>query len=143
MEYISVLQFAEKFGISERTARNYCASGKIEGAFLTGKTWNIPADAVLPQKGAVQKKVSPLLTALREQKASRLKGGIYHRTQIDLTYNSNHIEGSRLTHDQTRYIFETNTSTISRYHINYAENHPNHYLCPAPCLDGLGTKIHH
>ena len=76
MEYISVLQFAEKFGISERTARNYCASGKIEGAFLTGKTWNIPADAVLPQKGAVQKKVSPLLTALREQKASRLKGGI-------------------------------------------------------------------
>lgn len=80
MEYISVLQFAEKFGISERTARNYCASGKIEGAFLTGKTWNIPADAVLPQKGAVQKKVSPLLTALREQKASRLKGGIYHRT---------------------------------------------------------------
>ena len=80
MEYISVLQFAEKFGISERTARNYCASGKIEGAFLTGKTWNIPADAGLPQKGAVQKKVSPLLTALREQKASRLKGGIYHRT---------------------------------------------------------------
>ena len=93
MEYISVMQFAEKFGISERTARNYCASGKIEGAFLTGKTWNIPADAVLPQRKNVRKKVSPLLTMLREQKASRLKGGIYHRTQIDLTYNSNHIEG--------------------------------------------------
>ncbi len=105
MEYISVTQFAEKYGISERTARNYCASGKIEGAFLTGKTWNIPADAVLPQRGTTKKKVSPLLAALREQKASKLKGGIYHRTQIDLTYNSNHIEGSRLTHDQTRYIF--------------------------------------
>ena len=113
MEYISVMQFAEKYGISERTARNYCASGKIEGAFLTGKTWNIPADAVLPQRKTVRKKVSPLLTMLREQKASRLKGGIYHRTQIDLTYNSNHIEGSRLTHDQTRYIFETNTIGIS------------------------------
>ena len=61
MEYISVLQFAEKFGISERTARNYCASGKIEGAFLTGKTWNIPADAVLPQKRAVQKKVTAMV----------------------------------------------------------------------------------
>ena len=73
MEYISVTQFAEKFGISERTARNYCASGKIEGAFLTGKTWNIPADAVLPQRGATKKKKSPLLIALREQKASRLK----------------------------------------------------------------------
>ena len=131
MEYISVLQFAEKFGISERTARNYCASGKIEGAFLTGKTWNIPADAVLPQKGAVQKKESPLLTALREQKASRLKGGIYHRTQIDLTYNSNHIEGSRLTHDQTRYIFETNTIVITNETVNVDDivETVNHFRC--------------
>ena len=59
-EYISVTQFAEKYGISERTARNYCAAGKIDGAFLTGKTWNIPADADLPKKG--KKKLSPLLT---------------------------------------------------------------------------------
>ena len=44
-----------------------------------------------------------LLVALREQKEMKLKGGIYHKTQIDLTYNSNHIEGSRLTHDQTRF----------------------------------------
>ena len=118
MEYISVIQFAEKFGVSERTARNYCAQGKIDGAFLTGKTWNIPADAVLPQRGTARKMVSPLLTALREQKASRMKGGIYHRTQIDLTYNSNHIEGSRLTHDQTRFIFETNTIGISDASVN-------------------------
>ena len=118
MEYISVMQFAEKFGISERTARNYCAGGKIEGAFLTGKTWNIPANAVLPKREAVRKKVSPLLVTLQEQKASRQKGGIYHRTQIDLTYNSNHIEGSRLTHDQTRYIFETNTIGITDSAIN-------------------------
>ena len=128
--YISVIQFAEKFGISERTARNYCASGKIEGAFLTGKTWNIPADAVLPQRGAT-KKVSPLLAALREQKASRLKGGIYHRTQIELTYNSNHIEGSRLTHDQTRYIFETNTIGITDESVNVDDivETVNHFRC--------------
>ena len=125
------MQFAEKFGISERTARNYCASGKIEGAFLTGKTWNIPADAVLPQRKNVRKKVSPLLTMLREQKASRLKGGIYHRTQIDLTYNSNHIEGSRLTHDQTRYIFETNTISISDGIVNVDDivETVNHFRC--------------
>ncbi len=130
MEYISVMQFAEKFGISERTARNYCASGKIEGAFLTGKTWNIPVDAVPPQRGAA-KKVSPLLVALREQRASRLKGGIYHRTQIDLTYNSNHIEGSRLTHDQTRYIFETNTIGISDGIVNVDDiiETVNHFRC--------------
>ena len=109
MEYQSVKQFAEKYGISERSARNYCANGRIEGAFLTGKTWNIPVDAVLPERKVSKRKTSPLLNMLREQKESRLKGGIYHRIQIDLTYNSNHIEGSRLTHDQTRYIFETNT----------------------------------
>ena len=131
MEYISVMQFAEKFGISERTARNYCASGKIEGVFLTGKTWNSPADAVLPQRKNVRKKVSPLLAMLREQKASRLKGGIYHRTQIDLTYNSNHIEGSRLTHDQTRYIFETNTIGISDGIVNVDDivETVNHFRC--------------
>ena len=131
MEYISVIQFAEKFGISERTARNYCASGKIEGAFLTGKTWNIPVDAILPQRGTGRKRVSPLLSALREQKASRLKGGIYHRTQIDLTYNSNHIEGSRLTHDQTRYIFETNTIGITDETVNVDDivETVNHFRC--------------
>ncbi len=50
-----------------------------------------------------------LLNALREEKAGHVKGGIYHKVQVELTYNSNHIEGSRLTHDQTRYIYETNT----------------------------------
>ncbi len=131
MEYLSVIQFAEKYGISERTARNYCANGKIEGAFLTGKTWNIPADAVLPKRGTVKGKISPLLKTLREQKASRLKGGIYHRTQIDLTYNSNHIEGSRLTHDQTRYIFETNTIGITDGAVNVDDivETINHFRC--------------
>ena len=131
MEYISVMQFAVKFGISERTARNYCASGKIEGAFLTGKTWNIPADAVLPQRGTTRIKQSQLLIALREQKASRLKGSIYHRTQIDLTYSSNHIEGSRLTHDQTRFIFETNTIGLTDSTVNVDDivETVNHFRC--------------
>lgn len=143
MKYISVMQFAEKFGISERTARNYCASGKIEGAFLTGKTWNIPADAVLPQRKTVRKKVSPLLAMLREQKASRLKGGIYHRTQIDLTYNSNHIEGSRLTHDQTRYIFETNTIGISNGIVNVDDivETVNHFRCLDYVIDHAEDPI--
>ena len=109
MKYISVSEFSRKYGISERTARNYCSVGKIEGAYIVGKTWNIPEDAGLPSRKSKAKKVSPLLSALREQQKMQLKGGIYHRTQIDLTYNSNHIEGSRLTHDQTRYIFETQT----------------------------------
>lgn len=90
MEYVSVREWADIHGVSERTARNYCAQGKNDGAFLVGKTWNIPADAELP---ACKKRaaVLPLLAALREQRGGRKKGGIYHRVQIDLTYNSNHI----------------------------------------------------
>ena len=143
MEYISVIQFAEKYGISERTARNYCASGKIGGAFLTGKTWNIPSDAVLPQRGASTGKISPLLAALREQKSSKLKGSIYHRTQIDLTYNSNHIEGSRLTHDQTRYIFETNTIGITDVAVNVDDivETVNHFRCIDYIIDHADEKL--
>ena len=143
MEYISVSKFAEKYGISERTARNYCAQGKIEGAFLTGKTWNIPTDAVLPKRGENKKKPSPLLKALREQKASQLKGGIYHRTQIDLTYNSNHIEGSKLTHDQTRYIFETNTIEVTDAAINVDDvvETVNHFRCIDYIIDHAEEKL--
>lgn len=103
--------------MSERTARNYCAQGKIAGAKLVGKTWNVPADAELPGRKK-PKPVSPLLAILREQLESKTKGGIYHRVQIDLTYNSNHLEGSRLTHNQTRYIFETNTIGITDAAVN-------------------------
>ena len=143
MEYISVSKFAEKYGISERTARNYCAQGKIEGAFLTGKTWNIPADAALPKRGSNKKKISPLLKALREQKASKLKGGIYHRTQIDLTYNSNHIEGSKLTHDQTRYIFETNTIGVTDSSVNVDDvvETVNHFSCIDYIIDHTEDKL--
>ncbi len=117
MKYVSVKEWAENHGVSERTVRNYCALGKINGAYIVGKTWNIPTTAELP-KHKKKSSLSPLLTVLREQLHNKTKGGIYHRIQIDLTYNSNHIEGSRLTHDQTRYIFETNTIGISNEAIN-------------------------
>ena len=143
MEYISVIEFAQKFGISERTARNYCASGKIEGAFLTGKTWNIPADAELPQRKTKKVQMSPLLATLREQKEMKLKGSIYHRTQIDLTYNSNHIEGSRLTHDQTRYIFETNTigATDKAINVDDIVETVNHFRCIDYIIDHAEDKL--
>ena len=143
MEYISVIEFAKKYGISERTARNYCANGKIEGAFLTGKTWNIPDDVELPKRKASKARVFPLLATLREQKAMKLKGSIYHRTQIDLTYNSNHIEGSRLTHDQTRYIFETNTIGITDEAINVDDivETTNHFRCIDYIIDHAEDKL--
>lgn len=141
MDFISVTQFAKTFEISERTVRNYCSSGKIEGAFLTGKTWNIPADALPPTK--VKAKKNPLLTHLQQEKESRLKGGIYHRTQIDLTYNSNHIEGSRLSKEQTRFIFETNTLGVTdeTTRIDDIMETVNHFRCIDYVIDHATDKI--
>lgn len=131
MEYISTKEYADAHGLSERTIRNYCVQGKIDGAQLIGKTWSIPVDAALPIRKNARKSISPLLLTLREQKESKMKGGIYHRTQIDLTYNSNHIEGSRLTKEQTRHIFETNTIGISDEAIKVDDiiETTNHFRC--------------
>ena len=141
MDFITVSQFAEEHNISERTVRNWCAVGKIEGAVLSGKTWIIPADATIPQKGKIR--MSPLLKRLREEKEGKVSGGIYHRIQIDLTYNSNHIEGSSLTHDQTRYIFETNTIGVSDKTINVDDviETANHFRCIDLIIDRAGERL--
>jgi hypothetical protein len=143
MDYISVSDFAKKHGISERTARNYCASGKIDGAFLTGKTWSIPQDAELPKRKNAHRPVMPLLATLREQKSMGLKGSIYHKTQIDLTYNSNHIEGSRLTHEQTRFIFETNTIGMNDGVVNTDDivETMNHFRCIDHIIDTADERL--
>ena len=141
MEYLSVKQYADAHGLPERTVRNWCAAGKIQRAFLTGKTWNIPADAPIPER--TKQKVSPLLNRLREEKEAKLNGGIYHRTQIDLTYNSNHIEGSKLTHEQTRYIFETNTIGITDESVNVDDilETTNHFRCIDYIIDHANDKL--
>ena len=131
VKYLSVSETAKRWNLSERSIRNYCAEGRIEGAFLTGKTWNIPEDAVKPQR-ANRKDDMPkdLLSRLRAEKKAAIKGGIYHKVQIDLTYNSNHMEGSRLTHDQTRYIFETNTiGSGENVRVDDVIETANHFRC--------------
>lgn len=131
MDYISAKEYARSHGISERTVRNYCAQGRLSGAVLVGKTWSIPSDTPLPVRKNARTVISPLLKALREQKAARIKGGIYHRTQIELTYNSNHIEGSRLSKEQTRYIFETNTIGVTDVAVRIDDiiETINHFRC--------------
>ncbi len=132
MRCLAVAEIAKKWNVSERSVRNYCAQGRVNGAFLIGKTWNIPENAEKPERSN-KKKEQPitLLDILQEQKASKYSGGIYHKTQIDLTYNSNHIEGSRLTHDQTRYIFETNTIAVEKEVLNVDDviETVNHFRC--------------
>ena len=138
MRYLSVAEIAKKWDVSERSVRNYCAQGRVNGAFLTGKTWNIPENAEKPERTNKRKdKPTTLLDILKEQKASKCSGGIYHKTQIELTYNSNHMEGSRLTHDQTRYIFETNTIGVEKEVLNVDDviETANHFRCIDMIID--------
>ena len=144
MKYISVAEAAKNWGVSERSVRGYCAGGKIGGAFLTGKTWNIPETAKKPDR--INKKTDApktLLEVLKAEKAAKLHGGIYHKIQIDLTYNSNHIEGSRLTHDQTRYIFETNTIGVSDGAIKVDDvvETANHFKCIDMIIDSANYAL--
>lgn len=144
MKYISVAEAAKKWGVSERSVRGYCAGGKIGGAFLTGKTWNIPETAKKPDR--INKKTDTpktLLTVLKAEKAAKLHGGIYHKIQIDLTYNSNHMEGSRLTHDQTRYIFETNTIGVSdgAVKVDDVVETANHFKCIDMVIDSANYAL--
>lgn len=138
MRYLLVKEVAKKWNISERSVRNYCTQGRVDEARLNGKTWEIPEDAQKPGRINRKKEVpKTLLEILQEEKKNRYSGGIYHKTQIDLTYNSNYIEGSRLTHDQTRYIFETNTIGIENEVLNVDDviETANHFCCIDMIID--------
>ena len=111
-KFMTIKEASILWNISERSARNYCALGRIEGAVLDGGVWKVPVDAKKPVRINEKENKNYLLERLREEKKHKIKGGIYHKLQIDLTYNSNHMEGSELTFDQTRYIFETRTLGI-------------------------------
>lgn len=132
MNYISVTAAAKKWNVSERSVRNYCAEGRVSGAVLVGKIWMIPDTAEKPHRKIRNDAAPPtLLDILKREMKSSQSGGIYHKIQVELTYNSNHIEGSRLTHDQTRYIFETNTIGLTDRSVNVDDivQTSNHFRC--------------
>lgn len=135
---------AKKWNMSERGVRKYCAEDKIPSAFLTGKTWNIPENAEKPErKNKKSDEPQNLLERLRAEKKASVKGGIYHKIQIELTYNSNHIEGSKLTHDQTRYIFETNTIGAENDALNVDDiiETANHFKCIDMVIDNATYRL--
>ena len=144
MGYLSVSEIAKKWHLSERAVRNYCAQGRVSGAFLTGKTWIIPEDAQKPSRVRAQAAApTTLLSVLQREKQSRLPGGIYHRVQIDLTYNSNHIEGSRLSREQTRFIFDTTTIGIEKQAVNVDDvvETANHFRCIDMVIDDANRAL--
>ena len=144
MNYLNSNEMAKKWNISERSVRNYCAMGRIPGAFLEGKKWLIPEDITKPTRSVRHnvRKIN-LLEVLRREKESAIKGGIYHKLQIEMTYNSNHIEGSKLTHDQTKYIFETKTIVPTDDLINIDDiiETVNHFRCIDLAIDLANKRI--
>lgn len=143
VKYLSVAEMAKKWNISERSVRNYCAQGRIIDSFLTGKTWNIPETAEKPKRSN-QRTQAPttLLGILKAEKAAKTSGGIYHKLQIEMTYNSNHMEGSRLTHDQTRYIYETNTiGAGDSVNVDDVVETANHFRCIDLVIDHADDKL--
>lgn len=144
MNFRSVAETARRWGIAERTVRNYCANGRIPNAFLTGKTWNIPETAQRPDRINKRNETpTTLLEKLCAEKSARMSGGIYHKVQIELTYNSNRIEGSNLTQDQTRYIFETNTIGTNNGSINVDDivETTNHFRCIDLIIDQANAPL--
>jgi len=143
MKYISVGEAAKRWGLSERSVRNYCAEGRVVGARLVGKTWTVPEEAEKPsRKARTDSRPRSLLSVLLEEKNAARSGGIYHKIQIELTYNSNHMEGSRLTHDETRYIYETNTvGGGGSVNVDDVVETANHFRCIDLVLENATTAI--
>ena len=144
MTYLSVTQMAQKLDVSERTVRHYCACNKIKGAFLTGKTWNIPENAVKPER--INKKNSEppnLLGILKAEFNTLKKDGIYNKIQTEFTYSTNYIEGSKLTLEQTKHMYETGTIGAKSSAVNVFDviEAVNHFKCFNMIIDNAEYKL--
>ena len=144
MKYLTSNEISKLWNISERSVRDYCAKGRVDGAYLQGKTWMIPSDAVKPNRQRrLPCKRSNLLFALKQEKQAHLKGGIYHVLQIEMTYNSNHMEGSTLSHDETRFIYETHTIGFEGKAVKVDDiiETVNHFRCIDAVIDSANQKL--
>lgn len=141
MKYLTCNKAAKKWQLSERSVRHYCSLGRVIGAKQEKGEWLIPISALkpipIPKRGS-------LLLELKREKEIKLSGGIYHKLQIEMTYNSNHIEGSKLTHDQTRYIFETRTIGFEKdksVKVDDVVETVNHFTCIDLAIDSAKKEL--
>lgn len=144
MKYLTTQEIAKLWSVSERSVRNYCSLGRVPGSFIDGKTWYIPYNAERPRRSSKKKTRNlTLLGTLKIEKESKIKGRIYHKLQIEMTYNSNHIEGSKLSHEQTNLIFDTNTISLEKCSINIDDiiETFNHFRCIDFVIDVASKKL--
>ena len=144
MKYMTVAEAARKWSLTPRSVQIHCEKGHVTGATLLGKAWRIPADAVRPKrKPRAGGMPSSIHAALKAEKRGRISGGLYHWLQINFTYNSNHMEGSRLTHEQTRWIFETKTigDLPSDVPVDDVVETVNHFRCVDLVIESAGAAL--
>ena len=143
MDYVSIAAAAGRWGVSERSARNYCAQGRVPGAYLDGKTWMVPADAEKPDRKPRPARRNDLVSRLTAEMDAGIRNGIYRRLQVDIAYNSNHIEGSRLSEEQTSQIFETHTISPDGGDVSVDDivETSNHFRCFDHILRTYGRKL--
>lgn len=144
MGFMTVAEAAKKWGLTPRSVQIHCEKGNIPGVNLLGKAWQIPANAERPQrKSRAKGEPSSILELLKAEKRGRISGGLYHRLQIDFTYNTNHMEGSRLTHEQTRWIFETMTigNLPGDIPVDDIVETANHFRCIDIVLESSGAAL--
>lgn len=144
MNYMTVAEAAAKWGLTPRSVQIHCEKGNILGVTLLGKQWQIPAEAERPlRKPRAKGLPGSVLAILKSEKRSRISGGLYHRLQIDFTYSSNHLEGSRLTSEQTRWIFETQTlgNLPGDLPVDDIVETANHFRCVDIVIESSGAAL--
>ena len=160
MEFLTTSQIAEKWGLTERRIRMMCQEGKIEGAFLVGKTWNIPENAEKPKR-VNAKSVSPKnklkeILSLKEEldhkrplTEAELKR-LNEEFMIEYTYNSNAIEGSTLTLKETSLVLQgitINKKPLKEHLEAIGHKDAFYYVCDlvrekTPLTESIIKQIH-
>ena len=143
---ITQAEIAELLGVSPATVSKYEAGTlepNIESIKKISELFEVSIDKLLKDDAFDISKID-ILAVLREQKEMKVKGNLYHNTQITMTYNTNHIEGSRLSEEQTRYIYETNTLLVDKDTVTDIDDiieTTNHFKLFDYMLDVADKKI--
>lgn len=140
MKYLSAQEIATKWKLSDKSVRIYCQKGRVKDAYYKNGRWYIPSSATKPQreKRKVQRN---LLNVLIDQKTNKISGSIYNKLQVDFAYNSNHIEGSQLSHEKTMYIFETKTISGNNINVDDIVETANHFRCFDHLIDTYNKPL--
>lgn len=139
VKYQSVSELVKLWEMSERTIRNYCATGKIPDAVLVGKTWKIPKNAVNPAKR--KKDEDAVLEIFLSEWKSKINNGMYGHLQIDFAYNSNRTEDNKLEYNDVVHMFELNTVNSNSYSVDDIVETANHFKCVDMCIKNAKYQL--